>query len=99
MSSEIVIPGNIVASCSEWSEGKGVISQGGDIIAVITGYVNFDSESETVSVSPVGESVRLLEKGDMVIAEVFRLKESMVEANIIEVEGKEFRNLLPSHIS
>ena len=98
MSSELVIPGNIVANCSEWSEGNGVISQGGDIIAVITGYVNFDTESATVSVSPAGESVRLLEKGDMVIAEVFRLRESMVEANIIEVEGKDFRSLLPDQL-
>jgi len=98
MSSELVIPGNKVADCSEWSEGEGVISQGGDIIAVITGFVEFDSESSTVSVSPAGESVRLLEKGDIVIAEVFRLKESMVEANIIEVEGKDFRNLLPDQL-
>jgi len=98
MSNELVIPGSIVASCSEWKEGEGVIVQGGEIVSVLTGYVTFDEEDKRVSVSCAPEGVRLLEEGDTVIAEVFRLKESMVEANIIQVEGKEHRDLLPNQL-
>ena len=98
MSSEMVIPGNIVANCSEWTAGEGVITQGSDIIAVVTGNLNFDQQTGIVSVSTMGEGVRMLEVGDTVIAEVVRLRESMIEAKIVEIEGKEFRDLTPEQL-
>ena len=98
MNEEMVIPGSIVANCSEWIGGEGVITQGSDIISVITGYVEFDADNGIVNVNSAGEGIRTLESGDVVIAEVVRLRESMVEANIVEIQGKSFRNLLPNQL-
>ena len=94
----IVMPGEIVATESDWSAGDGVVAHNGNWTSTTTGEVHFNSDDNTVSVICAGEGLRLLEIGDFVIAEVWKIRESMIESTILEVEGKEYRDLLPEQM-
>jgi RNA recognition motif-containing protein/exosome complex RNA-binding protein Csl4 len=96
--SSIVIPGEVVAIESDWSAGVGVIAHNGNWTSTTTGHVHFNSDENKVSVICAGEGLRLVEIGDVVIAEVWKIRESMIESTILEIEGKEFRDLLPNQL-
>ena len=97
-SSTIITPGETVAEAADWSPGEGVTQNGDSLVAVTTGNVSFDEEQKTVSVSPSNEGPLDIKVGDMVIAEIGKIRESMLEARILHVEGKEGRDPLPQQL-
>ena len=94
----IVTPGESVGDAENWQAGEGVTAIAGKLVATTLGEVSFNSEENTVNVHSLTISPPSVKVGDMVIAEVAKIRESMLEARIIHVEGDDGREPLPNQL-
>ena len=94
----IVTPGETIAKTVEWEAGEGVAVSADRLVSTTTGTVHFNEDERTVNVNSTSVGPPLVKSGDMVIAEIAKIRESMVEARIIHVEGDDSREPLPNQL-
>ena len=88
MEKRIVIPGEEIATKEEFLAGKGTYESKGKIFSSYLGTVKLDSSEKVASVEPLNHLVTL-NPGDIVIARVTDVKNNMVIADVVRVEGKD----------
>lgn len=94
----IVTPGESIGDVENWQAGEGVTTVADKLVATTLGEVSFNAEENTVSVHSLTISPPKIKVGDKVIAEVAKIRESMLEARIIHVEGEDGREPLPDQL-
>ena len=94
----IVTPGETIAKTEEWGAGDGVAVIADKLVSTTTGTVHFNEDERIVNVSSTAGGPPLVKSGDTVIAEIAKIRESMVEARIIHVEGDDSREPLPDQL-
>jgi len=85
---KIVIPGDQVSTSEELSPGEGTFEEDGIIRAAIVGRYVTDNKNRMATVKPLTSVPVLLNKGDIVLAEVNSVRSNMVIADVIHVIGK-----------
>ncbi len=95
MGATFITPGEIIENSSNLTPGEGTIKQDGNIIAMVSGNLNIDSNSNTVSIKN-SENLPIPKIGDYLIGIVDRLGEKAATIKIIQIEGDE-RSILPEH--
>jgi RNA recognition motif-containing protein/exosome complex RNA-binding protein Csl4 len=97
-STSIITPGENIASAADWKAGEGTMIQGEQVISTMTGIVNFNQDEKTISIASDCKGVPEVNVGDTVIAEIAKIRESMLEARILHVEGDDGREPMPQHL-
>ena len=97
-STSIITPGENIASAEDWKAGEGTMVQGEHVISTITGVVNFNQDEQTISIASDCKGAPEVKVGDTVIAEIAKIRESMLEARILHVEGDDGREPMPQHL-
>ena len=82
----IVMPGEELATTEEFLAGEGTFELKGRIFSSYFGEFDLDPEEMVARVRPINPLVRL-KVGETVLAHVTDLKNSMVIANVVRVEG------------
>ena len=95
MGATFITPGEIIENSSNLTPGEGTIKQDGNIIAMVSGNINIDSNSNIVSIKN-SENIPNPKIGDYLIGIVDRLGEKAATIKIIQIEGDE-RSILPEH--
>ena len=95
MGATFITPGEIIKNSSNLTPGEGTIKQDDNIIAMVSGNINIDTNSNTVSVNN-HDNIPTPKIGDYLIGMVDRLGEKAATIKIIQVEGDE-RTILPQH--
>lgn len=90
---EFVIPGNFLATTEEFVPEEGVYEEGNGIYSSRTGVTLKDIDSKTISVHPKTDTPPVLEKGDIVIGRVDRVRGQIASVDIGAVRGKEDREI------
>ena len=85
---KIVVPGEEVGTSEEYLPGEGTYEMDGKIMASRVGVVEYDEDDMTVSTRPLNPVVEV-KRGDVVIAEVVMVRDTMVVVDIKKVEGKD----------
>ncbi len=88
MEKKIVIPGEEIATTEEFLVGEGTYESKGRIFSSFLGTVKLDASEKVATVEPLNPLVTL-NTGDIVIARVTDVKNSMVLADVVRVEGRE----------
>ena len=88
MERKIVIPGEEIATTEEFLAGEGTYESKGRIFSSFLGTVKLDASEKVATVEPLNPLV-ILNPGDIVIARVTDVKNSMVLADVVRVEGRE----------
>ena len=83
---KIVIPGEKIATTEEFLAGDGTYEMSGNIYSSYMGMLNLDQNEMVAEVSPINPTVKL-NVGDVVLAHVHDIKNSMALVNVIRVEG------------
>lgn len=83
-----VIPGEEIATTEEFLAGEGTYESKGKIFSSYLGTVILDTNEKVASVKPANPLVTLHE-GDVVIARVGDVRNSMVIVNIVRLEGRD----------
>ncbi len=96
MGATFITPGEVIENSSKLTPGKGTIEQDGKIIAMVSGNVNIDSNSNIVSITD-SKNLPTPKIGDYLIGMVDRLGEKAATIKIIQIEGDE-RDMLPEHL-
>jgi RNA recognition motif-containing protein/exosome complex RNA-binding protein Csl4 len=91
----IVTPGTVVGTTEKNSPGAGITEQNGDLVALLTGVL-VENEG-VISIESHSEMLRL-EVGDMIIGEVVKLNEKAGEIQVLSVEGKPNRSIMPDQL-
>ncbi len=86
-SKKMVVPGEVVGTSEEFLPGEGTFEEDGKIISSNLGIVKYDENDMTVRTEPLNPIVTV-KNGDIVIAEVSAVRETMVVVDIKKVEGK-----------
>ncbi len=92
---KIVVPGDFLGTTEEFTPGRGVYDDKGNIYASLTGRVRVSRQRE-IEVVPVVDTPPIPERGDVVVGRVEDIKESLVIMNIAYIVGHEDRNLAVS---
>jgi len=87
---ELVIPGQELGTLEEYLPGENVYEVGGRIYSKVLGRVAV--KDLMISVSPLKEIPRIKE-GEVVIATVTEVKESIAIVEILAIEGKAYRSI------
>lgn len=88
MERRIVIPGEEIATTEEFLAGEGTYESKGRIFSSYLGTVNLDTREKVATVEPLNPLVTLNPQ-DIVIARVTDVKNNMVIADVVRVEGRE----------
>ncbi|UCF09287.1 MAG: exosome complex RNA-binding protein Csl4 [Thermoplasmata archaeon] len=81
------MPGEEIGTTEEFLAGEGTYESKGKIYSSYLGTVNLDIKERIASVSPINPLVTL-KAGDIVLARVTDVKNSMVIADVVRVEGR-----------
>ncbi len=95
MGTTFVTPGEIIDISPNFNPGKGTSKLDGNIIAIISGSLQIDKNSNTVSVDNK-DTIPTPEIGDYLIGTVERLGEKAATIYILQIEGDR-RSILPEH--
>ncbi|HDD59451.1 MAG: exosome complex RNA-binding protein Csl4 [Thermoplasmata archaeon] len=87
--SEIVFPGDFLATAEEFISGYGVYEEEGNLYSAIMGRVVRDTERMMVKIVPVTSTPLFLRVGQKVVGRVTDVKSSMASLEILKVVGKE----------
>ncbi len=90
---EFVIPGNFLATTEEFVPEEGVYEEDNGIYSSRTGVTLKDIDSKTISVHPKTDTPPVLEKGDIVIGRVDRVRGQIASVDIGAVRGMEDREI------
>ncbi len=89
-----VEPGTPLAYSEELLPGEGTYDDGEQIRAAAYGTEHVDPESMTISVTPAGKRVAMVEKGDIIVGRISYTKPELASVTILEIRGKEGRSVL-----
>ena len=95
MSTTFVTPGEIIDISPNFNPGKGTSKLDGNIIAMVSGNLHIDSDSNIVSVDNKN-IIPTPEIGDYLIGTVEKLGEKAATIRILQIEGNK-RSILPEH--
>ena len=84
---EVVLPGDLVGTCEEFTARDGTYEERGNIYAATTGIVKINSKNRSVSVIPVTNKPPVLKLGDIVIGRVNNMRESVALVEIAGIKG------------
>lgn len=87
MRKKIVVPGEEVGTSEEYLPGDGTFEEDGKIMSSRIGAVKYDEKNMTVMTEPLNPIVEV-QRGDIVIAEVTAVRDTMVVVDIKKIEGK-----------
>jgi exosome complex component CSL4 len=88
MNDKIVMPGEQLSTSEELLPGEGTFEEGGIIRAARVGKYIVNKKYRRAEVKAITSIPILIERGDVVIAEIESVRSSMVIANVIHVVGK-----------
>jgi len=91
MDGSFVLPGDVVGSTEEFVPGDCTYAREGKIFASTTGLIKIDSKSRSAMVMPKTNAPVRLSQGDIVVAEVIDLKDSLVIVSLVFKKGHEDR--------
>ncbi|WP_406659997.1 exosome complex RNA-binding protein Csl4 [Methanolobus sp. ZRKC3] len=83
-----VMPGDFVGTTEEFIAGEGTYVNVSDIYSLNTGYVNINRKSRMISIRPKTDIPPELQEGDIVVAEITNMRESVALVNIGAIKGK-----------
>ena len=88
----IVVPGDFLGTSEEFTLGKGVYDDQGNIYAAQIGDVHITDKRE-IEVLPRVETPPTLQEGDVVLGRIEDLRESVAVVSIACMQGKEEREI------
>lgn len=91
----IVVPGDFLGTSEEFTLGKGVYDEKGNIYASLTGVVRIN-DKRVIEVVPRVETPPTPEEGDIVVGRIEDLRDTLAIVSIGCVKGKEMREVAAS---
>jgi exosome complex component CSL4 len=91
----IVVPGDFLGTSEEFTLGKGVFDENGNLYASQIGEISI-SDKRVIDVLPVVETPPMLKEGDVVIGRIEDIKDTVAVVSIACVKGKETREIAAS---
>ena len=88
MNKKIVLPGDQLSTSEELLAGDGTYEEDGIIRSTRLGEYSVDEQKRQAMVKPLTSIPVLIQKGDLVLAEVTSVRSSMVICNVFHVKGK-----------
>ena len=88
MNKKIVLPGDQLSTSEELLVGEGTYEEDGIIRSSRLGEYNVDEQKRQAMVKPLTSVPVLIQKGDLVLAEVTSVRSSMIICNVFHVKGK-----------
>ena len=83
-----VMPGDFIGTTEEFVAGEGTYVNVSDIFSLNTGYVNINRKSRKISVVPKTDIPPEIKEGDIVVAEIVNMRDSVALVNIGAIKGK-----------
>ena len=91
----VVVPGDFLGTSEEFTLGKGVYGEEGNLYASQIGTINI-TDKRAIEVLPAVETPPVLKEGDVVIGRIEDLRDNVALVSIACVEGKEKREIAAS---
>lgn len=91
----VVVPGDFLGTSEEFTMGKGVYGEEGNLYASQIGTINI-TDKRAIEVLPAVETPPVLKEGDVVIGRIEDLRDNVALVSIACVEGKEKREIAAS---
>ncbi|MBA5942579.1 MAG: exosome complex RNA-binding protein Csl4 [Methanophagales archaeon] len=88
----IVVPGDFLGTSEEFTPGKGVYDENGNICSLLTGVVSI-SDKRVIEVQSKVETPPVLKEGDVVIGKIEDIKDTVAIVSIACLKGKEDREI------
>lgn len=82
-----VLPGDLIGTNEEFAAGSETFVRGGDIFSLVTGTVRVDNKRRIISVVPIITTPPVIKEGDIVVGEIFNVRDSMVLLRIGGIKG------------
>ena len=82
-----VLPGDLIGTNEEFAPGSETFVRGGDIFSLVTGTVSVNKKRRIISVIPNTTTPPVIKEGDIVVGEIFNLRDSMVLLRIGGIQG------------
>ncbi len=91
----IVVPGDFLGTSEEFTPGKGVYDEKGNIYALLTGGVSI-SDKRVIEVQPAVDTPPTLKEGDVVVCRIEDLRDAVAVVSIACLKGHEEREIAAS---
>lgn len=91
----IVVPGDFLGTSEEFTPGRGVYDEKGNIYASLTGEISI-SDKRVIGIQPKVDTPPMPEEGDVVIGRVEDIRDTVAVVSIACVKGKEKREVAAS---
>ncbi len=85
---DVVLPGDKIGILEEFIPGKNTFEKNGKIFSSKIGKVVKDLDKKEISILSSTKKLSYIEKGDIVIGRVERLKKQMAMVQLIKIEGE-----------
>ncbi|MCL7411910.1 MAG: exosome complex RNA-binding protein Csl4 [Methanosarcinaceae archaeon] len=82
-----VLPGDMIGTNEEFAAGSETFVRGSDIFSLITGTVSINKKRRTISVIPNITTPPVIKEGDIVVGEIFNVRDSMVLLRLGGIQG------------
>ena len=82
-----VLPGALIGTNEEFKAGPETFARGGDIFSLVTGTVRVDNKRRIISVVPTTGTPPMIKEGDIVVGEIFNVRDSMVLLRLGAIKG------------
>jgi exosome complex component CSL4 len=91
----IVVPGDFLGTSEEFTPGKGVCDEKGNIYATLTGGVNI-TDKRVIEVQPKVKTPPTLKEGDVVLGRIEDIRDTIAMVTIACLKGQEGREIAAS---
>jgi len=91
----IVVPGDFLGTSEEFTLGKGVYDEEGNLYATQIGEISI-SDKRVIDVLPAVETPPVLNEGDVIIGRIEDIRDTVAVVSIACVKGKEKREIAAS---
>lgn len=92
---EIVVPGDFLGTSEEFTPGKGVYDEKGNIYATVTGGVII-TDKRVIEVQPKVKTPPTLKEGDVVFGRIEDIRDTIAMVSIACLKGQEGREIAAS---
>lgn len=89
---KIVVPGDFLGTSEEFTQGKGVYDEEGNLYALQIGEIGIN-DKRGMDVLPLVETPPILKDGDVVIGRITDIRDTVAIVSIACMEGKEKREI------
>lgn len=87
------VPGDFLGTSEEFTLGKGVYDEGGNLYATQIGEISI-SDKRVINILPAVETPPMLKEGDVVIGRIEDIRDTVAIVSIACVKGKEKREIV-----